>query len=82
MNELKIAGSICRKKAEVGDIELVLSPKPYSTGLFESGVATVINKFKKIKGELPCRYTQRLLPSGIKIDRSLLKKETGALCLL
>lgn len=65
---IAIAGSVRRKKAEVGDIELVIIPKPYSTGLFESGIATVINKFEKVKGELPCRYTQRILPSGIKLD--------------
>ena len=65
---IAVAGSVRRKKSEVGDIELVLIPKPYSTGLFESGVATVINKFKKIKGELPCKYSQRLLLSGIKLD--------------
>lgn len=49
-------------------IELVSIPKPYGTGLFESGIATILNKFEKVKGELPCRYTQRILPSGIKLD--------------
>ena len=28
----------------------------------------VVNNWKKIKGELPCKYTQRILPEGIKID--------------
>jgi DNA polymerase/3'-5' exonuclease PolX len=65
---IEIAGSIRRKKAEVGDIELVIIPKPYSIGLFESGIATVINKLEKVKDELPCRYTQRIHPSGIKLD--------------
>ena len=65
---IEIAGSVRRKKAEVGDIELVIIPKPYSTGLFESGIATVLNKLEKVKGELPCKYTQRILPSGIKLD--------------
>ena len=67
-HRVEIAGSIRRKKPEVGDIEIVLIPKPYEVGLFESGVATVINKFKKVKGELPCKYTQRIHPEGIKID--------------
>jgi len=65
---IEIAGSIRRKKAEVGDIELVIIPKPYSIGLFESGIATVINKLEKVRGELPCKATQRILPSGIKLD--------------
>lgn len=65
---IEIAGSIRRKKIEVGDIEIVVIPKPYSTCLLESGIATVINQWQKVKGELPCKYTQRILPSGIKLD--------------
>ena len=68
---VEIAGSIRRKKADVGDIEIVAIPKPYSTGLFESGIATVVNNWEKIKGELEygkTKYTQRILPEGIKLD--------------
>ena len=65
---VEIAGSIRRQKDMIGDIEIVLIPKPYEVGLFESGIASVINKFKKIKGELPCKYTQRVLENGTKID--------------
>lgn len=65
---IEIAGSIRRKKSEVKDIEIVAIPKPFETGLFESGIATVVNKWEKVKGELPCKYTQRILPDGIKLD--------------
>jgi DNA polymerase/3'-5' exonuclease PolX len=65
---IAIAGSIRRKKAEVGDIEVLITPKPYEVGLFQSGIATVVNQWEKVKGELPCKYTQRILPSGIKLD--------------
>jgi DNA polymerase/3'-5' exonuclease PolX len=65
---IEIAGSIRRKKPEVKDIELVAIPKPYEVGLFESGIATVVNQWKKVRGELPCKYTQRLLPDGIALD--------------
>ncbi|MES1223254.1 MAG: hypothetical protein ABUT20_47610 [Bacteroidota bacterium] len=65
---IEIAGSIRRKKSEVKDIEIVAIPKPYDTGLFESGIATIVNKWGKVKGELPCKYTQRILPEGIKLD--------------
>jgi hypothetical protein len=65
---IEIAGSIRRKKPEVKDIELVAIPKPYDVGLFESGIATVVNQWKKVRGELPCKYTQRLLPDGIALD--------------
>ena len=67
-DRIEIAGSIRRKVPLVGDIEIVCIPKPYETGLFASGIATVINNWKKNKGELPCKYTQRELPSGIKLD--------------
>lgn len=65
---IEIAGSIRRKKPEVKDIEIVAIPKPYDIGLFESGIATVVKKWPKLKGELPCKYTQRMLPEGIKLD--------------
>ena len=65
---IEIAGSIRRKRPEVGDVEIVAIPKPYGTGLFESGIATVVNRWEKVKGELPCKYTQRMLPQGIKLD--------------
>lgn len=68
---IAIAGSLRRKKSEVGDIEIVIIPLPYSTGLLESGIATVINKWEKVKGELEfgkTKYTQRILPEGIKLD--------------
>ncbi|HET8885572.1 MAG TPA: hypothetical protein VFM70_04375 [Salinimicrobium sp.] len=65
---IEIAGSIRRKKPEVKDIEIVAIPKPYQTGLFEDGIATVVNQWQKVKGDLPCKYTQRILPEGIKLD--------------
>ncbi len=65
---IEIAGSIRRKKPDVGDIEIVAIPKPYNIGLFESGIATIVKQWEKVKGELPCKYTQRILPEGIKLD--------------
>lgn len=64
----EIAGSIRRKKAEVGDIEIVAIPKPFELGLFENGLAKLVNKWPKVRGELPCKYTQRILPEGIALD--------------
>lgn len=68
---IEIAGSIRRKKPEVSDIEITAIPKPYSSGLFEDGLASVVNKWEKVKGDLKygeTRYTQRILPEGIKLD--------------
>jgi len=67
-SKINLAGSIRRKKAMVKDIEIVCIPLPYEVGLFESGIATVVNRWDKVKGELPCKYTQRILPSGIRLD--------------
>jgi DNA polymerase/3'-5' exonuclease PolX len=67
-HRIEIAGSIRRQKPEVKDIELVAIPKPYDVGLFASGVAVVLDQWEKVKGELPCKYTQRILPDGIKLD--------------
>lgn len=66
---ISIAGSIRRGRPTIGDIEIVCVPKAYlATPLFSSGIATVVEQWPKIKGGLPCRYTQRLLPSGMKLD--------------
>ncbi len=74
---IEIAGSVRRMKPECGDIEIVAIPKPYETGIFESGVASVLNQYPKLKGELEykgrpgvkqCKNTQRLHPAGITLD--------------
>lgn len=63
------AGSIRRESPTVGDIEIVCVPKPYNaTPLFRDGLADVVEQWPKVKGELPCRYTQRVLPCGMKLD--------------
>ena len=66
---ISLAGSIRRGRPAIGDIEIVCVPKPYDASpLFSSGLATVVNQWEKVRGELPCRYTQRILPEGIKLD--------------
>lgn len=76
-----VAGSVRRRKEVVKDIEIVAIPKPYDIGLFESGIATVVNKLEKVKGDLPCRYTQRILPEGIKLDLFFANPENWGLIL-
>jgi DNA polymerase/3'-5' exonuclease PolX len=81
---IEIAGSIRRGKGFVKDIEIVAIPKPYETGLFESGIAAVVNQWEKVKGTLDyerCRYTQRILPNGIKLDLFFANKENWGLIL-
>lgn len=67
-DRIEIAGSIRRKCAMIGDVEIVAIPKPYDVGLFETGIATVVERWEFVKGTLPCKYTQRIHPSGMKVD--------------
>lgn len=68
--DLTVVGSLRRRKNEVKDIEFLINPVPYDIGLLESGIATVIGKMEKVRGNLgkDCKYTQRIHESGIKID--------------
>lgn len=68
---IEIAGSIRRLAPDVKDIEIVCIPKPYDIGMFEDGIATIVNRWEATKGKLQygkCKYTQRILPEGIKLD--------------
>jgi DNA polymerase/3'-5' exonuclease PolX len=66
---ISLAGSIRRQRPTIGDIEIVCVPRPYGASpLFCSGLATVVNQWEKVRGELPCKYTQRILPEGIRLD--------------
>lgn len=68
-SKIQVAGSIRRNCTTIGDIEIVCCPRPYDASpLFCSGIATVVNEWPKVRGELPCKYTQRILPSGMKLD--------------
>ena len=76
---VEIAGSIRRRKPEVGDIEIVAIPKPYDVGLFASGIAPIVEQWPKVRGSLPCKYTQRTLPDGIALDLFFATRENWGL---
>lgn len=83
-DRIEIAGSIRRCKPHVKDIEIVAIPKPYSIGLFEDGIASVVNKWEKVKGELDyltCKYIQCKLTDGIKLDLFFAKPDNWGLIL-
>ena len=61
---IEIAGSIRRKRPEVGDIEVVYIPR--MGDMFS--IVEIVKKWYKKKGEPHGLYTQRLLPEGIKLD--------------
>lgn len=67
-DRIEIAGSIRRKKSQIGDIEIVAIPKAYGPN---DGIAAIVNQWPKVKGEMifgKTKYTQRVLPEGIKLD--------------
>ena len=75
-HQCNIAGSVRREKPEVKDIEFVLHPKDYQTGLFKSGVAEIIDSFEFLKGEMnygKCKYAQRYLSIGLHPPRQEIK---------
>jgi DNA polymerase/3'-5' exonuclease PolX len=76
---IEVAGSIRRKKPEPRDIEFVAIVKPFGIGLFADGIALAMQEWKTVKGEWPCRYTQRILPCGIKMDFFTATKENWGL---
>lgn len=68
---IEIAGSIRRNRIDPADIDLVIIPKKYETGLFSTGIATVLDRFEKVKGDLvygESRNAIRLHPKGIRLD--------------
>jgi DNA polymerase/3'-5' exonuclease PolX len=70
----EIAGSIRRRKAFPKDIEVVAIPKMVTSGLFDDetcvhpGFCAVVDQWARVKGYPTGRYTQRLLPTGMKLD--------------
>src|SRR5215208_7327083 len=69
-----IAGSIRRLKPEVKDIELLVVPRMVPAGLFNDELevdpdfCASVKRWHKVKGEPTGKYTQRMLPGGMKLD--------------
>ena len=57
---ISLASSLRRDRPTIDNIEIVCVPHP-------SGIATVVSQWEKVRGELPCKYTQRILPEGIRL---------------
>ena len=86
---IQIAGSIRRRKAEVGDIELVAIPKKVMQAyLFDSEpvrhpeFVETVEKLEKVRGDARTgKYTQRMLPEGIALDLFMASPENWGLIL-
>lgn len=62
--KIEIAGSIRREKADCGDIEICLVRDKGHEHHFRY----LVDNWERIKGDPLGRYTQRLLPEGVKLD--------------
>jgi DNA polymerase/3'-5' exonuclease PolX len=83
---IEIAGSIRRRKPEVGDIEIVCIPKTWETGMFfggdtivDPGFCSLVNRWPAVKGKPTGKYTQRLLPEGVALDIFITRPENWGL---
>jgi DNA polymerase/3'-5' exonuclease PolX len=82
---IEIAGSTRRRKAFVGDLEIVCIPKIIPTGLFgdeqvtDPGFCAVVNQWPAVRGKPEGKYTQRRLPDGIMLDLCMADAENWGL---
>lgn len=87
-DRIELAGSVRRKKPEVGDIEIVCTPKRINViedieEMFSDSTreevhpefVKIINSLQKVKGEPTGKYTQRILPEGINLDLFMANKD-------
>jgi DNA polymerase/3'-5' exonuclease PolX len=83
---IEIAGSIRRRKPEVGDIEIVCIPRTCEIGLFlgseieiDPGFCHRVEHWPAIKGKPTGKYTQRQLPDGIVLDLFMATRDNWGL---
>lgn len=73
----EIAGSIRRRKAEVGDVEIVCIRRNRDLPAF----IRAVEQWEKIKGSPKGAYTQRRHPSGMKVDIFMATRDNFGLIL-
>lgn len=79
-SRIEIAGSIRREKLEVKDIEIVAIPDyAFEVGGGFSSFCKEVKNWQKVKGEPTGKYTQRILPEGIKLDLFMATPENWGL---
>lgn len=83
-DRIKIVGSIRREQKEVGDIDIVCICKLIPLkDMFDNVVGhqpmkefiKIVNGWTKIKGEPTGKYTQRMLPEGIKLELTMCRAD-------
>jgi DNA polymerase/3'-5' exonuclease PolX len=76
---IEITGDIRGKKQEVESIDIVAIPNTRTFGLLHDGISSVVEKWEKIEDSLEYNFTQRLLPSGIKLHLHFAKPDNWGL---
>lgn len=71
----EIAGSIRRKKPDCKDIEVVIIPRQKDL----NKLSDVVNSWHKVKGDITGKYTQRILPQGIRLDLFIANRDNWGL---
>jgi DNA polymerase/3'-5' exonuclease PolX len=79
---IEIAGSIRRRRPDVGDIEVVAIPRVEPVGLWGDEhvhcgeFCRAVNAWPAVKGSPSGRYTQRILPTGgVRLDLFMCRAE-------
>lgn len=91
-NKIIIGGSIRREKSWVNDIEIICIPKRFSVEIKDlfggttkepkrplDEFCSIINSLESVKGSPMGKYTQRILPEGIKLDLFMAEKNNFGL---
>lgn len=84
---IQIAGSVRRERPWVGDLEIVCIPSKVQAGLFEDEAETdhrfvaAVMRLPAVKGCPTGKYTQRRLPTGMKLDLFMATPENWGLIL-
>jgi DNA polymerase/3'-5' exonuclease PolX len=74
----EVAGEIRRGS----EVDVVIIPKSYELGLFATGIASVVDRWKKIRGTLPCNNFSRIHPTlGIMVNFHVAEPATWGLIL-
>lgn len=79
----EIAGSVRRLRPEPRDLEIIVVPKTISSGLFRDmdirdlGFVSTVGRWFAVKGRADIgKYTQLVLPDGIKLDLFMVSLDT------
>lgn len=82
-DRIEITGDILGKRQEVERIDIVAIPNTRTFGLLHDGIVSVVEQWQKIEDSLYYNYTERILPTGIKLELHFAQPDNwGLICAL